>query len=65
VTPFYIAGRPEASDLLLAVHHPYDGRQIGETALATEEQVERAVAAAASAAKELGGAAGGDAGGRS
>jgi acyl-CoA reductase-like NAD-dependent aldehyde dehydrogenase len=54
VTPFYIAGQPATGDAALAVHHPYDGRQVGTTAFATEEQVERAVAAAASAAKEVG-----------
>jgi len=54
VTPFYIAGQPETSDAVLAVHHPYDGHRVGTTAFATEEQVERAVAAAASAAKEVG-----------
>jgi acyl-CoA reductase-like NAD-dependent aldehyde dehydrogenase len=54
VTPFYIAGRPETSAPALAVHHPYDGRQIGETAFAGEEQVERAVAAAEAATKEVG-----------
>jgi acyl-CoA reductase-like NAD-dependent aldehyde dehydrogenase len=53
VAPFYIAGQAETSAATLAVHHPFDGRQIGETAFATEEQVERAIVAAESAAKEV------------
>jgi acyl-CoA reductase-like NAD-dependent aldehyde dehydrogenase len=52
VTPFYIAGRPETSDDVFTVHHPHDGHQVGETANATEEQLERAVAAAAAVARE-------------
>ena len=51
-TPFYVAGRPESSDDLLAVTHPADGRAVGETSLATPEQVERAVAGAAAVADE-------------
>ena len=54
VTPFYIAGRPEARAPIPAVQHPYGGPQIGETGLATEDQVERAVAAAKAATKEVG-----------
>ena len=51
-TPFYVAGRPESSDDLLAVTHPADGRAVGATSLATPEQVERAVAGAAAVADE-------------
>ena len=51
-TPFYVAGRPESSDDLLAVTHPADGRVVGQTSNATPEQVERAVAAAADVAAE-------------
>ena len=31
MTPFYIAGQPETSDAVLAVHQPYDGHQVGTT----------------------------------
>jgi acyl-CoA reductase-like NAD-dependent aldehyde dehydrogenase len=43
---FYIAGRPETSSDEVVIRHPYDGREVGRTANATAEQVERAVAAA-------------------
>ena len=52
MTPFYIAGQPETSTDELAVHHPFDGRLVGTTGLATPEQVDRAVQAAADVAKE-------------
>jgi acyl-CoA reductase-like NAD-dependent aldehyde dehydrogenase len=42
----YVAGRPETSDDELVVRSPYDGREVGRTANATPDQVERAVAAA-------------------
>ncbi|GAA2639630.1 aldehyde dehydrogenase family protein [Paractinoplanes durhamensis] len=48
--PFYIAGRPATSTETLTVRHPYDTQVVGETSLATEEQVAEAVAAAATAA---------------
>jgi acyl-CoA reductase-like NAD-dependent aldehyde dehydrogenase len=51
-TPFYVAGRPESSSDLLDVLHPGDGRVVGQTSKATEDQVERAVAAAAAVADE-------------
>jgi len=54
-TPFYVAGRPETSDDVVPVHHPYDGREVGRTSYATPEQVERAVAAAAAVADEVAG----------
>jgi glyceraldehyde-3-phosphate dehydrogenase (NADP+) len=46
VVDFYVAGRPERSADEVVVRHPYDGREVGRTANATPEQVERAVAAA-------------------
>src|SRR5438046_1682209 len=48
--PFYVAGVPETSTDELAVHSPYDGREVGRTSYASPDQVERAVAAAASVA---------------
>lgn len=50
IIPCYIAGRPETGDDPLIVHSPADGREVGRTAYATEDQVERAVAAAVAAA---------------
>jgi glyceraldehyde-3-phosphate dehydrogenase (NADP+) len=50
--PFYVAGEPTSSADVTGVWHPYDGREIGRTSLATPEQVERAVAAAAAVAAE-------------
>ncbi|MDG4833091.1 aldehyde dehydrogenase family protein [Solwaraspora sp. WMMD1047] len=50
--PFYVAGEPTSSDDVAVVRHPYDGREIGRTSLATPDQVERAVAAAAAVAAE-------------
>ena len=52
-TPFFVAGRPESSDDVVVVRHPYDGREVGRTANASPEQVERAVAAAARAPHDL------------
>ncbi|MFI7606609.1 aldehyde dehydrogenase family protein [Micromonospora sp. NPDC049366] len=49
---FYVAGRPTHGDGDLTVHHPYDGRAVGRTTLATPDQVEAAVAAAAAVARE-------------
>src|SRR5688572_16060687 len=51
-TPFYVAGRPESSDDVITVRSPYDGREVGATANATPEQVDRAVQAAADVARE-------------
>lgn len=51
-TPYWIAGSPETSDDLVVVRNPYDGRVVGQTANATPEQVENAVAAAAKVAVE-------------
>ncbi|MEU8075764.1 aldehyde dehydrogenase family protein [Catellatospora citrea] len=51
-TPYWIAGSPETSDDLVVVRNPYDGRVVGQTANATPEQVENAVAAAAKVAGE-------------
>ncbi|MEV4410933.1 aldehyde dehydrogenase family protein [Catellatospora sp. NPDC049609] len=51
-TPYWIAGSPESSDDLVVVRNPYDGRVVGQTANATPEQVENAVAAAVKAAPE-------------
>jgi acyl-CoA reductase-like NAD-dependent aldehyde dehydrogenase len=50
VIPFYVAGRPTTSDASLTIRHPFDTTVVGETALATAEQVEEAVAAASAAA---------------
>ncbi|MEV6848535.1 aldehyde dehydrogenase family protein [Actinoplanes sp. NPDC051411] len=47
---FYVAGRPATSADVLTVRHPFDTEVVGETSLATPEQVEEAVAAAAAAA---------------
>jgi glyceraldehyde-3-phosphate dehydrogenase (NADP+) len=55
VRPFFVAGAAETSDDVVAVRHPYDDSVAGRTALATPEQVERAVAAAAAVAPELAG----------
>ncbi|MFI7075900.1 aldehyde dehydrogenase family protein [Micromonospora sp. NPDC049903] len=49
-TPFFVAGRPAYGAGELTVHHPYDGRAVGRTTLATAEQVEAAVSAAAEVA---------------
>ena len=47
---FYVAGRPAHGEGELTVTHPYDGRTVGRTTLATPDQVEAAVAAAAGVA---------------
>ncbi|MEV6813435.1 aldehyde dehydrogenase family protein [Micromonospora sp. NPDC051296] len=49
-TPFFVAGRPTHGVDEVTVHHPYDGRPVGRTTLATAGQVEAAVAAAAEVA---------------
>ncbi|NJP35017.1 aldehyde dehydrogenase family protein [Micromonospora thermarum] len=49
---FYVASRPAHGGDELTVHHPYDGRAVGRTTLATPDQVEAAVAAAAGVAAE-------------
>ncbi|MEV1146325.1 aldehyde dehydrogenase, partial [Micromonospora sp. NPDC049799] len=50
--PFFVASRPVHGEEELTVHHPYDGRAVGRTTLATADQVEAAVAAAAGVAAE-------------
>ncbi|MDI5944122.1 aldehyde dehydrogenase family protein, partial [Micromonospora sp. DH15] len=47
---FFVAGRPAHGEGELTVTHPYDGRPVGRTTLATPDQVEAAVAAAAAVA---------------
>lgn len=49
---FYVAGRPAHGEGELTVHHPYDGRPVGRTTVATPDQVDAAVAAAAGVAAE-------------
>lgn len=49
---FHVASRPAHGEGELTVHHPYDGRLVGRTTLATADQVEAAVAAAAGVAAE-------------
>ncbi|MER7442196.1 aldehyde dehydrogenase family protein [Micromonospora avicenniae] len=49
---FYVAGRPAHGEGELTVRHPYDGRVVGRTTVATPDQVEAAVAAAAEVAAE-------------
>jgi len=53
--PFYVAGRPETSRDPLIVRHPYDGREVGRTSLASPAQVDRAVAATTTVAAEVAG----------
>lgn len=50
IIPCFVAGRPETGDDILVVRSPVDGREVGRTVFATEDQVERAVAAAAAVA---------------
>ena len=50
---FYVAGRPETGTDALVVQSPGDGREVGRTSYADEDQVERAIAAAASAAPAM------------
>ncbi|MEW2383135.1 aldehyde dehydrogenase family protein [Micromonospora sp. NPDC047707] len=47
---FYVASRPAHGEGELTVHHPYDGRAVRRTTLATPNQVEAAIAAAAGVA---------------
>ncbi|MEU5912965.1 aldehyde dehydrogenase family protein [Micromonospora sp. NPDC047527] len=49
---FFVASRPAHGVGELTVHHPYDGRPVGRTTLATADQVEAAVAAAAGVAAQ-------------
>ncbi|MFV2101794.1 aldehyde dehydrogenase family protein [Micromonospora sp. LOL_024] len=49
-TPFFVAGLRSHGAGEVIVQHPYDGRTVGRTTLATAEQVEAAVAAAAGVA---------------
>ncbi|SIR40513.1 aldehyde dehydrogenase family protein [Micromonospora avicenniae] len=49
---FYVAGRPAHGEVELTVLHPYDGRVVGRTTVATPDQVEAAVSAAAEVAAE-------------
>jgi acyl-CoA reductase-like NAD-dependent aldehyde dehydrogenase len=44
--PAWVAGRPEPSDTVADVVHPWDGRIVGRHAVPSVDQVERAVAAA-------------------
>lgn len=49
---FFVASRPAHGEGELTVHHPYDGRPVGRTTLATPDQVEAAVAAASGVAAQ-------------
>ncbi|MFC4020457.1 aldehyde dehydrogenase family protein [Micromonospora sp. GCM10011542] len=49
---FFVASRPAHGEGELTVHHPYDGRPVGRTTLATADQVDAAVAAAAGVAAQ-------------
>ncbi|WP_212997435.1 aldehyde dehydrogenase family protein [Winogradskya consettensis] len=49
---FYVAGSAAHGDDEVAVTHPYDGRAVGRTTWAKDDQVEAAVAAAAAVAAE-------------
>ncbi|KAB1934602.1 aldehyde dehydrogenase family protein [Micromonospora sp. ALFpr18c] len=49
---FFVASRPAHGEGELTVHHPYDGRPVGRTTLATPDQVDAAVAAAAGVAAQ-------------
>ena len=51
-TAFYVAGKPAHGDEEVTVTHPYDGRVVGRTTWAKNEQVEAAVAAAAEVADQ-------------
>ena len=50
--PFFIGGKWRASHLRLDVTNPYDQSLVGTTFLATEADVESAIAAAVSAFEE-------------
>jgi acyl-CoA reductase-like NAD-dependent aldehyde dehydrogenase len=52
IIPLYVAGAPENGTEELVVYSPFDGREVGRTAYASPDQVERAVAAAAAVAAE-------------
>ncbi|KAB1923694.1 aldehyde dehydrogenase family protein [Micromonospora noduli] len=49
---FFVASRPATGEGELTVHHPYDGRPVGRTTVATPAQVDAAVAAAAGVAAQ-------------
>ncbi|MET8529374.1 aldehyde dehydrogenase family protein [Micromonospora sp. NPDC005172] len=49
---FFVASRPASGVGELTVHHPYDGRAVGRTTFATDDQVDAAVAAAAGVAAQ-------------
>jgi acyl-CoA reductase-like NAD-dependent aldehyde dehydrogenase len=51
-TAFYVAGVAVHGDDEVTVTHPYDGRVVGRTTWASDEQVEAAVAAAAAVADQ-------------
>lgn len=55
VQPNWVAGAPETGTDVLEVRHPGDGSLVATVALATPEQVERAVAAAVDVAPRLAG----------
>ena len=46
VTPFWVAGKAATGDEQIKVTHPFDGREVGTVSVATEAQVEEAVAKA-------------------
>jgi acyl-CoA reductase-like NAD-dependent aldehyde dehydrogenase len=52
-TRFYVAGEPAHSDDEVTIRHPYDGRPVGRTSIATPSQVESAVAGVAAVADDL------------
>ena len=52
VHPFWLAGRPEMGGSEISVTNPHDGRVVGNAAVPTAEQVERAVAAAHAVRRE-------------
>jgi acyl-CoA reductase-like NAD-dependent aldehyde dehydrogenase len=52
ITPFWLAGRAATGEQTWMITHPYDGRTVAEVAVATEAQVEQAVAAAAAVRAE-------------
>jgi len=51
-TPFYVAGARAHGAGEVTVRHPYDGRAVGRTTWAEDDQIEAAVAAAAGVAAE-------------
>ncbi|MEV6598149.1 aldehyde dehydrogenase family protein [Actinoplanes sp. NPDC051346] len=54
-TAFYVAGAPAHGTGEVTVSHPWDGRTVGRTTWADDDQVEAAVAAAAGVADEAAG----------